>query len=139
MFLGTKWCGARHTAISYRDLGSSAELDFCCRQHDTCLDVIDPGRSKHGLVNPGFFRASSCDCDKQFSNCLEKVDTVVASTVGYIYFSVLRLQCFRKEYPIVRCKNFETRLYLLRAKRCVEYVFDKTKEKRFQWFDSPFY
>lgn len=51
----TKWCGPGNIAANYNDLGISADVDYCCREHDNCNDLIIAGSSKNNLHNYGMF------------------------------------------------------------------------------------
>ncbi|XP_048267187.1 phospholipase A2 [Bombus terrestris] len=73
----------------------------------------------------------SCDCDEKFRQCLKtSKDETSAKMVGFGYFTLLRTQCFRVDYPIVDCIE---RSWFLR--RCKKYKFDTKGQKKYQWFD----
>ena len=64
---GTNWCGRGWRAERYRELGTHAGADACCRQHDlTCVDSIQPGETKNGLHNYRPYTAMHCSCDERY-------------------------------------------------------------------------
>ncbi|KAK5639860.1 hypothetical protein RI129_010671 [Pyrocoelia pectoralis] len=135
IFPGTKWCGAGNISENEDDLGSSADTDKCCRTHDYCDDIIEGHETSHNLTNDAFYTRLNCECDDEFYKCLKDVDSKTSSQVGFIYFNLLGTKCFREDYPIVECKKY---IYTPR-KKCVEYEYDTTKNKHYQWFDVPKY
>jgi len=105
-FPGTRWCGPGQTAESAADehLGSSAETDRCCRDHDHCPHPpIRPWTTaKHagGLFSTDFLTIRlHCECDVKFRDCLRKVNTKKSKKIGEIYFNVLERKCFKKGFP----------------------------------------
>uniref|UniRef100_A0A1S4H571 Phospholipase A2 n=2 Tax=Anopheles gambiae TaxID=7165 RepID=A0A1S4H571_ANOGA len=131
---GTKWCGPGNTASDYEDLGSNSEVDKCCRDHDHC-DNIPAGESKYGLKNNDYFTRLHCKCDRDFQNCLRRVNTTFSNKLGNFYFTV-RDQCYKKQHPIVDCAEHTNKIFL---RRCVRYVLDTSRSDMWQWFDLPFY
>ncbi|XP_067015346.2 phospholipase A2 isoform X3 [Anabrus simplex] len=107
IFPGTLWCGPGDRAKSLEDVGLFKGSDSCCREHDICPDNIPGWGSKHGLVNKGPFTKSHCDCDDRFFQCLKDVmrstKSPIAPQIGIAYFNVVGPQCFKEEYPIVKC------------------------------------
>ncbi|XP_033180239.1 phospholipase A2-like isoform X2 [Bombus impatiens] len=131
IFPDTLWCGIGNIASGPNQLGRLKSTDACCRTHDMCPDVIEAYKKKHGLTNPAFYSRLSCDCDEKFRQCLKKsTDEISANLVGFGYFTLLRTQCFRVDYPIVDCIE---RSWFLR--RCKKYRFDTKGQKKYQWFD----
>ncbi|KAL1396449.1 hypothetical protein pipiens_010501 [Culex pipiens pipiens] len=98
---GTKWCGPGNTADDYEDLGKHEEEDKCCRDHDHC-DNIPAGEMKYGLTNDDYFTRLHCKCDRDFQQCLKKINTTLSNRLGSFYFAV-RDKCYKKQYPIVDC------------------------------------
>ncbi|XP_038214166.1 phospholipase A2-like [Zerene cesonia] len=135
IYPGTKWCGAGNIADGYDDLGTEEEADFCCREHDNCPDVILAGESKYNLTNNAFYSRLSCQCDLTFRKCLHDAQTKTAQKIGLVYFDVLGTKCFREDFPTTGCKRRSGWL----KKKCVEYLYDETAPKRYQWFDVPNY
>nr|AZL90156.1 phospholipase 2 [Spodoptera exigua] len=131
IFPGTKWCGAGNVADNYDDLGEEKEADMCCREHDNCPDLIPGGETKHNLTNDAFYTRLSCACDEKFLTCLRSANTKVARYIGLIYFDGLQTKCYREDYPVIKCIKkggwFKT--------KCVQYSYDKSGEKIYQWFD----
>ncbi|XP_033185943.1 phospholipase A2 [Bombus vancouverensis nearcticus] len=131
IFPGTLWCGNGNIANGTDELGSWKQTDACCRTHDMCPDIIEAHGSKHGLTNSADYTRLSCECDEAFRHCLHNSgDTVSAALVGRTYFTILRTQCFRLDYPIVKCKVKSTIL-----RRCKEYELDTNAPMKYQWFD----
>ena len=91
--------------------------------------------SKNGLTNYDLFTRLHCKCDFEFRNCLKKENNFISNRIGQTYFTV-RNKCYKEESPIVKCEKYESRLYIM---RCIQYRYDKTKPKKYQWFDLPFY
>lgn len=131
---GTKWCGPGNTASNYDDLGDLILTDSCCRAHDHC-DSMASGESKNNLTNTDFFTKLHCDCDKEFYVCLHEVNSNTSNQIGKLYFG-LRSECYRNDYPIVECIEYDTAVFI---RRCYRYILDESKPKRFQWFDLPLY
>lgn len=106
-FPGTKWCGPGNTADGYEDLGSDEEVDKCCREHDHC-DNMASGEEKHGLTNNDFFTRLHCTCDKEFKQCLRRVDSKRGNFIGNFYLNV-RDRCYKEQHPIVECDEIHTK------------------------------
>jgi secretory phospholipase A2 len=111
---GTKWCGYRNVATSRNDLGIFEKTDACCRNHDLCPDNIHSGETKHRLLNTDSYTASNCDCDEKFFSCLKDIGSVTSYIVGFGYFTGLGLKCFRRDYPIVECKQYKYNFYSMK-------------------------
>lgn len=134
IFPGTNWCGAGNISDDDEDLGALGRTDNCCRQHDQCFDTINANQTKYGLKNRGLITLSHCDCDDEFYQCLREVNTPVSHSIGKLFFNILRVKCFRKDYPIIGCKKAIGIL-----KRCDEYELDEDKAKKWQMFDPKKY
>ncbi|XP_060806678.1 phospholipase A2 [Amyelois transitella] len=130
IYPNTKWCGSGNIADNFDDLGPAVETDKCCRAHDNCPDVIAAGETRHNLTNEAFYSRLSCDCDEEFRQCLHNAGTKTSNQIGTIYFNALGQQCYRQEYPIKGCKRRGGWL----NRKCLEYEFDSTGEKSYQWF-----
>lgn len=100
---GTYWCGAGSVAKHYNQLGKFSAVDRCCRAHDVC-DSIERGEQKYGLKNSFMISKLHCRCDKEFRQCLQRIGTKVANTVGRLYFSI-QDKCYKEAYPIVGCQK----------------------------------
>ncbi|KAG4078514.1 hypothetical protein HA402_009226 [Bradysia odoriphaga] len=124
---GTKWCGPGNTASGYDDLGDLFLTDSCCRAHDHC-DSLASGETKNNLTNNDFFTKLHCDCDKEFYLCLHDVNSTTSNQIGKIYFG-LRNECYRNEYPIVKCVEYDMALFV---RRCYRYLLDESKPKLYQ-------
>ncbi|XP_069695675.1 phospholipase A2-like [Periplaneta americana] len=105
IFPGTKWCGSGNIAMNFTDLGTSQEADKCCREHDSCPDIIEAGKTKYNLTNNSFYTKLICKCDYDFYHCLKENNDITSTEVGIAYFDVLGTQCYRNDYPIVKCKK----------------------------------
>lgn len=137
IYPGTKWCGAGNIAQNYSDLGQHTETDKCCRTHDHCNDTILPNQKKYGLWNSAVFIKSHCDCDYEFAKCLHADNSNPSTSVGKLFFNILQVQCFKKDYPIIGCRinNNMSAPYFL----CQQYIQDKLKPKQWQFFDPVIY
>ncbi|XP_023234380.1 phospholipase A2-like isoform X2 [Centruroides sculpturatus] len=134
IFPGTNWCGAGNVSNNARDLGTFEKTDDCCRNHDQCFDVINANQTKYGLYNAGLVTLSHCDCDDEFYECLKEVNSPASFSIGNLFFNVLKMKCFREDYPIKGCIK-ETGI----IKVCQEYEFDVEKPKEWQMFDPKRY
>lgn len=63
---GTKWCGHKHLADEYLDLGGLSNVDRCCRRHDFCPHAISGFSTKYHLFNYRPFAVSHCHCDRRY-------------------------------------------------------------------------
>lgn len=107
---------------------------MCCRDHDNC-DNIAAGQTAHNLTNDDYFTRLHCNCDKEFYKCLYTINTKLSNRIGYIYF-LLRDRCYKEDFPIVECLDYETKLFV---RRCDKYMLNESKSKLYQWFDLPLY
>ncbi|XP_011864237.1 PREDICTED: phospholipase A2-like [Vollenhovia emeryi] len=123
---GTRWCGDGDKARNEGDLGFFDRTDSCCRDHDNCKNDMMAGDTQVNIENNGIFTRSACTCDFAFFKCLEKADSPVANKIGFMYFNILRQQCFQCICPMKDC-NLE----------------DETECKdhctKYKWMDSPNY
>ncbi|XP_061732036.1 group 3 secretory phospholipase A2 [Nerophis ophidion] len=97
---GTLWCGSGNKAQSYDDLGVFSDTDGCCRQHDQCQLAILSFHSRFGVFNSNIFTMSHCDCDNKFRRCLLEAKDSMAAVVGYTFFNVLHMHCFRLSHRL---------------------------------------
>lgn len=58
---------------------------MCCRDHDHCKLSVEPGETKYGFKNNGLHTISSCQCDFDFRQCLERLNFWVANRVIQLY------------------------------------------------------
>ncbi|CAI9715459.1 acidic phospholipase A2 PA4 [Octopus vulgaris] len=120
MYPGTKWCGNGNTAEAFDDLGSEAEADYCCREHDYCPFTIESFTRRFNLFNYRLHTLSHCQCDRRFRNCLKKVssNSSITHLIGRIYFDFLGSRCFvftKEKYCVERswwgkCRTYGTQL-----------------------------
>lgn len=40
---------------------------------------------------------SHCECDRKFQQCLNKVNSSTAHTLGVIFFNIVKVMCFKEE------------------------------------------
>jgi secretory phospholipase A2 len=139
IYPGTKWCGAGNIAENYDDLGIDYNADSCCREHDHCNDNIKAGETRYNLTNSDQYTKSSCVCDTKFAACLKKANTYLGHQVGRAFFNVIQIQCFRKDFPIVRCLEKKGFGFNHVQTSCQSYELDESQEKKVQFFDPPFY
>ncbi|XP_048853372.1 group 3 secretory phospholipase A2-like isoform X2 [Brienomyrus brachyistius] len=95
IFPGTLWCGTGSKAVGFGDLGVFNQTDQCCREHDHCEHTIAPFRVNFGVFNHHFFTVSHCNCDRRFRQCLLEVNDTVSHMVGFSFFTMLKVPCFR--------------------------------------------
>ncbi|KAG5683203.1 hypothetical protein PVAND_012499 [Polypedilum vanderplanki] len=131
ILLGTKWCGSGSIAKDKNDIGYFYLTDNCCREHDLCEQVLEPGDEKFGLKNSGKFSRLHCDCDDTFYKCLKGVNTLISKQIGIFYFNILSHQCFKEEFPI----SCDTKV----KGRCVKYTKNREGMKSYQWFDNKWF
>ncbi|XP_044587668.1 phospholipase A2-like [Cotesia glomerata] len=129
---GTKWCGNGNIAEDQSDLGVFSATDKCCRKHDNCDNSIVAGGYFKTLHNEGLFTRSSCECDNQFYNCLKFISTPPSYQVGIKYFNILAPPCYIFDYQLKRCIKYGG----IFKRRCLEYEFNQSSPKIFQWRDS---
>lgn len=94
---GTKWCGTGDIAETYSDLGTEAEMDRCCRQHDLCPVKIRGLQHKYDLMNDAIYTKSHCECDDIFFACLKQVNTSASQLLGSIYFNLVQVPCLHRD------------------------------------------
>ena len=88
-------------------------ISRCCRVHDFCPHKIKPFSTKSGLFNPSpwtrcdnpsiahltvSFR-SNCKCEELFHDCLSRVSSQTADSLGRFYFNFLKLKCIDIRHP----------------------------------------
>lgn len=98
----TRWCGSGDIADSYWDLGPETRIDMCCREHDHCPIRVSGLQSEYGVFNRDKFTASLCPCDRIFYQCLDKIDTLYAAYIKWVYFSLIKVKCLE---PSVKCRD----------------------------------
>ncbi|XP_035740897.1 phospholipase A2-like [Vespa mandarinia] len=97
-----------------------------------CYSNINSGEEKYRLLNNGIFTRSHCSCDFAFYDCLKNAKSIIAKKIGFTYFDLLSPQCFNEDYPIIKCNKYSGPL----LHKCIDYMQDKTEEKKYQWFDN---
>ncbi|XP_003740829.1 uncharacterized protein LOC100900196 [Galendromus occidentalis] len=95
IYPGTLWCGPGNVAESYAQLGRYTETDRCCRNHDYCPVCIPPHTDKYGFNMTFAYSVLSCECDRQFHQCLNKaaIRHRSARFVKEIYFRLYNGHC----------------------------------------------
>ncbi|XP_022258512.1 phospholipase A2-like [Limulus polyphemus] len=132
---GTKWCGPGNISENFDDLGEKRETDICCRDHDTCDDILKAGETKYGLTNDALTTRLNCKCDEDFRVCLMKVNTQTSNAVGEFYFNIAQNKCYKMEHPQTKCLRWGGLLQM----SCQEYELDVSKPKIWQFFDAVEY
>ena len=94
---GTLWCGNGNKAESDEALGSYADVDSCCRDHDKCDRNVGAFGKKFGYRNWRPYTVSDCECDHKFYNCLKAANEhkIAAKIVGKLFFNILRMPCLK--------------------------------------------
>ncbi|CAG2055071.1 unnamed protein product [Timema podura] len=121
----TRWCGAGNVARNNKDIGLFTDTDNCCKNHDSCDDIILAGKTKHELTNPSLFTRSNCKCDEEFYRCLKNVNTLISINIGALYFNKLKIMCFKYDHPRLSCK----------VKRGIRMVELKPSVPKFVWWE----
>lgn len=119
---------------AYNELTS---LDFCWRKHDEC-ESIGTNDTKFGLTNKEEQRFWHCNCDTEFYTCLHRLNSTLSSHIGELYFTH-NYRCYRHEFKIDDCIEFDNHKIYASQERCVQYVLNVRSRKSTQWFDLPFY
>ncbi|XP_077564522.1 phospholipase A2-like [Haemaphysalis longicornis] len=105
----TKWCGKGNISSPQEELGSFRGTDKCCREHDHAVDFIEPRSTKYGIDNTHVWpmyarrRTANCEDDNVFFHCLlndQSPSRMASACVGFIYFNVIKLKCFKQTYNI---------------------------------------
>lgn len=89
----TLWCGLGDRAANYSELGSEYRVDACCRAHDHCPIRLGPFTTDYGLINWSVSTRSHCECDLDFSYCLNRVNSTLSNVIKVLYFRFVGLQC----------------------------------------------
>ncbi|XP_037536608.1 uncharacterized protein LOC119413622 [Nematolebias whitei] len=83
-------------------IGMFERADRCCREHDHCSHIIPAFTVNYGVFNPNFYTVSHCECDQRFRQCLLGMNDSISSMVGYSFFSILKVPCFKLK-QLKRC------------------------------------
>lgn len=113
------------------------DLKFCWTKHDECEHMI-PNETRFQLTNNGTDQIWHCNCDIEFYQCLHRIDTFISNHIGKLYFSAQK-RCFRQEYRILKCIEYDQHYSSETNKRCVRYLLLLNTPLQRQWFDLPFY
>ncbi|XP_055902927.1 phospholipase A2-like [Eupeodes corollae] len=139
IFPGTSnWCGigvSPPTALTA--MGPLNATDSCCLAHQQCEEVIEPIGTLHTLENPSLIKKFSCQCEEDLLNCLKETNDTPSNIFGEAYFGLVD-KCFAEEHPVVECVEYQSGP-LGAGKRCVNYKFNETQPKMYQYFDVPYY
>lgn len=93
----TLWCGLGDRAANYSELGAESQVDACCRAHDHCPIRLKPFATDYGLVNWSMSTRSHCDCDLDFNECLNALNSTLSNVIRILYFRLIGLQCIDVE------------------------------------------
>lgn len=97
---GTLWCGWGNNTKDPSELGTFADVDSCCRDHDQCFYNVVALTTRDHYWNYRPMTVSHCDCDDKFFDCLKgvKENKFVADNVGWTFFNLAEPTCVKKEY-----------------------------------------
>lgn len=120
-------------------------MNRCYKKYAEPCDNIPYNETKYNLYNAGLPLPTKssrtilhCDCDEGLRECFRVADEKYANVSGeYYYFGIAPTSCFKKEYPIVKCVEYD--VDDLWGDRCMHYELDKSKSKIYQLFDLPIY
>lgn len=74
----------------------------------------------------------------EFYHCLHRINSTIANKMGEMYFT-LHKRCYRNDYRIFDCQEYDTRNCDESERRCVRYLLRLHASIEAQWFDLPFY
>lgn len=112
-------------------------LEFCWQKHDEC-DHMKPNQTLYQLTNDTPIQIWHCNCDTEFYNCLHSINTILSNRIGELYFNS-QTRCYRNEYKIFDCQEYDTRNSSAKERRCVKYLLLLMTPIENQWFDLPFF
>lgn len=70
--------------------------------------------------------------------CLHRINSILSNKIGELYFSLHR-RCYRNDYSILDCHEYDSRSSDDTQRRCVRYLLLLQTPIQSQWFDLPFY
>lgn len=128
------------------------------------LDEYDPViyyEFDSNFTNSFPYIVPSCDTIEAIRDCFIAVNTPITATekkfkaslfkkysdlfstatkdLAELYFFGFINICYREDYPIVRCLDSVNFDLNHNHKRCVHYELDESKQKRYQFFDVPYF
>lgn len=112
-------------------------LSHCWQMHNQCSHMI-PHETRYGLTNADIRWVWHCNCSMEFFKCLHRIDTFLSKQTGDLYFSA-NSRCYRNDYKIVKCLEYDVDEYSRDNKRCIHNLLDVSYSTELQWFDLPFY
>lgn len=93
----TLWCGLGDRASNYSQLGAEHRVDSCCRAHDHCPIRLKAFNTDYGLVNWSVSTRSHCDCDLDFNDCLQAINSTLSNVIRVLYFRFVGVQCIDED------------------------------------------
>lgn len=109
----TNYCGPGDTAGDGDRLtvtGFMTTIDQCCKIHDDCDQLIES--NDDFKLYPDLpikklrFTSLSCECDRNFYNCMKQTDSILADLIMWIY-TIAQSSCFQYEHKIERCSKYD--------------------------------
>ncbi|XP_036141029.1 phospholipase A2-like [Monomorium pharaonis] len=121
---GTERCSSNF-ARDETDFDFFEDTQACCRAHHNCQSNLSADETEVIIISNGNVIRTACACEIPFHMCLREASGPIARVMGFIYFSRLKLQCFRCIHPTEDCDPDKDRT------EC------KGHCKRYQWINSP--
>lgn len=112
-------------------------LSHCWKMHLQCSHMI-PQEQRYGLTNDDIHSVWHCDCSMEFLKCFQRINSFLSKQIGELYFSA-NSRCYRTDYKIVECLEYDVDEYSKDNKRCIHYLQNVSYPMELQWFDLPFY
>lgn len=112
-------------------------LEFCFNAHNKC-EHINKNETKFTLTNDKPLSVWHCNCDMEFYQCLHRINSIISNNIGELYFT-LHTRCYRNDYRIFECNEYDTRSNDDSERRCIRYLLLLHTPIQSQWFDLPFY
>lgn len=123
----THFCGAGNISTPEMPYGIFTNVDKCCEGHDGCKIFIKAKSTDFGIENKSKYIMSDCKCDKEFFDCLDKVNNIAATGIKYGYALVIGT-CISKEH--------EPKCTQPMYNRCKKYQFNTTSEIKYRELDT---
>ena len=107
------WCGNGNKAEDDEALGSYADVDSCCRDHDHCDKTVSAFAKEFQYRNWRPYTVSDCECDQKFYNCLKaaKEHKTAAKIVGKLFFNILQMPCLEFDSTGMKAKKGKSPSY----------------------------
>ncbi|XP_043288717.1 phospholipase A2-like [Venturia canescens] len=115
-----------------KDLEVSSKINACFQNHDLCENIIPSGGRLGPLYNDGDCPRYSCRCEREFFDCLKKIDSMNSDEIGFRYFNVLRPKCYAIMPPMIGCAQFSRS----NPPKCLLYEPGTEPGMKLQWADT---